>query len=112
MKPVRTIKRRSDFVRAAKQGRRWVSQSMILQFLPEEGKQQVGFTVSKKVDKSAVRRNLIRRRLKAAASEIMPLAKEGTYVIIGRKEAAEKKFALLAGDLKWCLKRLDCIKDD
>ncbi len=113
LKNLQTIKNRSDFLRASGQGRRWVSQSLILQFIPaEDGLIRTGFTVSKKVDKSAVRRNRIRRRLKAAAADILPVkALPGIYVFIGRRETAEKKYSEITKDLEWCLKRLDCLQN-
>ena len=87
---------------------------MIVQTLPVSDEfVHVGFTVSKKVDKSAVRRNRIRRRLRAASADVLPVcALPGKYVIIGRIETATITYTDIVNDLKWCLKRLDCIKDE
>ncbi|MCK5373872.1 MAG: ribonuclease P protein component [Alphaproteobacteria bacterium] len=64
-------------------------------------------TVSKRVDKSAVKRNRIKRRLRAVAADVLSqYAKDGVdYVIIGRKETAIFPYNSMINDLKWCLKR-------
>lgn len=68
---------------------------------------RVGFTVSRKVG-NAVKRNRARRRLKAAAEQIMPVhaAPGYDYVVIGRQETLVRPFALLLQDLQAALKRL------
>lgn len=109
-----TLKKRTDFLHMTKRGKSWVSKGFVLQAIPSEDFFfRVGFTVSKKVDKSAVRRNRIRRRLKSVAAEVLPAyAKCGTYVFIGRKEALNKPYSDLVRDLKWCLRRLEYTRDD
>jgi len=112
-----TLKKRDDFVRLAKDGRKWVSKSLILQALHspdlDENQIRAGFTVTKKTEKSAVKRNRIKRRLRAAVQAILPFhAKlQYDYVLIGRKQETEVPFDALKKDLLWCLKRLDCIRD-
>ena len=68
---------------------------------------RIGFTVSKKVG-HAVARNRARRRLRAAAAEVMPRrAAPGTdYVLIGRKGTLTRPYALLIDDLETALERL------
>ncbi len=108
------LKRRSGFLRVQREGGKWVSRSVILQAAPnEDGAPRIGFTVSKKVDKSAVKRNRIRRRLKAAVADVFPdHAKEGTdYVLIGRPATASTLYTDLKNDLKWCLKKLGYLKE-
>ena len=63
--------------------------SFILLYCESNNKQsKVGFSVSKKYGK-AVRRNRIRRQLKAAVSKLMPTAREGfNAVIIPRRHEA------------------------
>ncbi len=104
--------RRSDFLNAQGKGKRWVSQGLILQTVPNEtGRIRAGFTVSKKIDKSAVKRNRIRRRLKAASADILSLwARPGyDYVLVGRTASAARPYADLKSDLKWCLKKLELL---
>lgn len=68
---------------------------------------RVGFTVSKKVGNS-VARNRARRRLKAAADQL--LADGATsgidYVIIGRQQTLDRPFDDLLRDLQTALKRV------
>lgn len=108
------LKKRADFIRVTKLGRRWVGQSLILQFLPVAGNSIfAGYTVSKKVDKSAVRRNRLRRRLKSLAKDVLPeQACPGIYVLIGRKAAFSSSYNDLVRELEWCLKRMGCLKDE
>lgn len=89
---------------------------MIVQCAPSEegGKIRIGFTVTKKQFSRAVDRNRVKRRLRAASAAIFPTAgKPGhDYVVIGRKDALEKDFTLLTGDLSWCLKKLHAVVAD
>lgn len=109
------LKRRSDFLRVQETGRKWVSQSLILQAV-ENGTDclNFGLTVSKKASPSAVIRNRIRRRLRAQALALLPVkACAGVdYVLVGRGETANKPFAEIEKDLLWCLKRLDLLKKE
>ncbi len=112
IKPLKTIKSRADFLRAQKHGKRWVSKSVIVQSVPnDDDTQRIGYTVSKKVNKRAVVRNRIKRRLRALACDILPshAAAGYDYVFIGRAETATRDYKDLKKDLLWSLKRLDLI---
>jgi ribonuclease P protein component len=126
---VERLKTRRDFLRVAGRRRKWVTPGLILQAAPTPagavpaaaGPQavpgggaptprplaRVGFTVSKKVG-NAVARNRARRRLKAAAAEVMPaLATPGTdYVIIGRGMTLDRPWDALKTDLGTALRRV------
>jgi ribonuclease P protein component len=69
---------------------------------------RVGFTASRKVG-NAVRRNRAKRRLRAAAAEV--LARDGRpgtdYVLIARAETGERAYAALVGDLEAALHQVD-----
>jgi ribonuclease P protein component len=116
MKTVDRLLRRSDFLRVQKTGRKWVSKTVVVQMAPnapETGagtaaKPRFGLTVTKKSCGKAVTRNRIRRRLRAAAYDILPAnALPGhDYVLIGRIDTETAAYDRLAADLKWCLKRL------
>lgn len=103
------LKRRSQFLRTASAGLKWVTPGVIVQArrrgtakedLPVGAGAGVGFTVSKKVG-NAVERNRARRRLRAAAEDVV--GRRGAagfdYVLIGRKETLKRPFADLIGDL-------------
>jgi ribonuclease P protein component len=87
---VGTLKRRADFLNAAR-GRRASGEGFGLQALNRQdgdGAIRVGFTCSRKVGNS-VTRNRARRRLRAAArAEIARHGRGGwDYVLIGRAES-------------------------
>ena len=74
---------------------------------------RVGFTVSRKVG-NAVERNRARRRLRAAAEQVMPahtLAGHD-YVIVGRRETLKRPFASLVADLEGTMRRLRAWRED
>ena len=104
------LKRRSDFLAVRDTERKWVSTTVVVQLAQGAKKNngRFGLTVTKKTFKSAVRRNRIRRRLRAAAYEVLPqFALNGAdIVVIGRAAALEADYAALCRDLDWCLRRL------
>jgi ribonuclease P protein component len=67
----------------------------------------VGFTASRKVG-NAVARNRARRRLRAAAAEVLPaLAEAGTdYVLVARKATLGRRYGDLVRDLHEALIQL------
>ena len=77
------------------------------------GETRVGFTASRKVG-GAVERNRARRRLKAAAGQIIPGHVKAGFdlVLIARGATAKRPFRALLEDLKAALKRLDVWRGD
>lgn len=113
LKSLDRLKKRSDFLYVRDNGRKWVSPTLILQIAPiENDKVTVGFTVTKKIG-NAVIRNRVKRRLRSAACDILgAYAKpQMAYVLIGRKETLDAPADKIRKDLKWCLKRLECLKN-
>jgi ribonuclease P protein component len=124
MKHLRRLQKRRDFLCVQGKGKKWVSQSLILQTIKhdknadcdesrEEPHMRVGFTVTKRVSKKAVIRNRIKRRLRAVAADTLSQhANSGyDYVLVGRIETLSKPYETMKKDLKWCLKRLELLKD-
>lgn len=118
MAPLQRLTRRSEFLKVASGRRKSVAPGLILQALsqtgdlPAEGPEgtnsvRVGFTASRKVG-NAVARNRARRRLRAAAAQVLPdhAAMGHDYVVIARLETLERPFDDLLGDLTAGLKRL------
>jgi ribonuclease P protein component len=104
------LKNRADFLRAAR-GTRRVSGGVTLETCPTpekatiRGTLRVGFTASRKVG-NAVRRNHAKRRLRAAASQLLPLLGRAghDYVLVARGTTALQPFAALLSDLASALK--------
>lgn len=112
MKNLGRLKGRSDFLRVRDSGLKWISGSVIVQKAAGTGDtDRFGVTVTKKLEKSAVRRNRMKRRLRAAAYDIIASSGVGAghvtdYVLIARKDTGTNDYATLKKDLGWCLKRL------
>jgi len=112
-----SLKKRADFLHVQKQGgneSKWVSKSFIIQICPNENKgQRFGLVVTKKLYKLAVDRNRVKRRLREAIKETLPtLALDNTdYVFIARSDTRTMAFETLKKDMKWCLKRLNALRE-
>lgn len=109
LKNLDRLQKRSDFLRANNGAAKWVSKSFILLVQPnDKERRRLGITVTKKLEKSAVRRNRMKRRLRAAARDVLPrYAKSGLdYILIARSETSTRPYTDLTRDLKWCLDKL------
>jgi len=94
---VERLKTRRDFLAAAK-GLKAARRAFVLEARDrgDEGPPRFGFTVTKRVARSAVERNRIRRRLKEAVRRVAPDARGGhDYVLVGRRAALSEPFAEL-----------------
>lgn len=105
------LKKRPEFVRLNKEGQRWTAPGMTVQTAAhDEGPETIrfGLTITKKIYKEAVKRNRIRRRLRALAMAILPEhGRPGhDYVLIGRAATLDRPYDDLKKDLLWCLKKL------
>lgn len=110
-RPLRVLKQRAEFLRVAGTRRRFVAPGVVVQFYrrPAEtaGEIRYGITASRRVG-NAVVRNRVRRRLRAAAEQVLPVwAERGCdYVLVGRQATASRSFDALIGDLTTALQRL------
>ncbi len=102
------LKKRRDFLRVQK-GRRVHTGLFSVQVLPQETEtvSRVGFTVSKRVSLSAVKRNRIRRRLKEAMRTMdHGVSAMGTdFVIVAKLESLTAPFARITSDLTRALRK-------
>ena len=107
---VNRLKKRADFLRAAR-GIRRVEGAITLETCPTPatetapGGLRVGFTASKKIG-NAVIRNRAKRRLRAAASQLLPLLGRAghDYVLVARGTAVARPFQALLSDITMALK--------
>ena len=110
------LKRRSEFVRVAREGRAWATPGLVLQVSRPDDRDsmqqpaagiRLGITASRRVG-NAVARNRVRRRLREAARMVLPAnaATGRDYVLIGRAATLGRPFAMLVSDLRSALLRL------
>jgi ribonuclease P protein component len=107
------LKLRADFLRVAASRRSAARPGLVLQAAPmPPGAQngpvaRVGFTASRKVG-NAVVRNRAKRRLRAAAAEVLARrgAPETDYVLIARNGTGTRPYAQLVGDLEGALRQV------
>ena len=107
---MQTLKKRADFLRAAR-GVRHVTGAVTLESCatPSEdaadGQVRIGFTASKKIG-NAVARNRAKRRLRAAAHELLPLLgrERHDYVLVARGTTVARPFPALLTDITTALK--------
>ncbi|WP_170429365.1 ribonuclease P protein component [Ruegeria arenilitoris] len=109
--PLTVLKKRSDFLKAARARRQGTSSMMVQGRKRAEGEAEgirVGFTCSKKVG-NAVARNRAKRRLREAARAILSAhGRTGwDYVLIGRADTtANRPYAALLDDLRYALRKI------
>ena len=109
---MQTLKKRSDFLALRGANGQGAPSFLLVVRSRDDGTEaiRVGYTVTRKMG-GAVRRNRIKRRLKAAAREVFPShAKSGCdYVLIAREKALTRNFADLLDDMKRALLSLPAI---
>ena len=103
-----TLKKRSDFL-AANSGRRANTPGFVLLVRDRQDGDpviRVGFTVTRKIGKAAVR-NRMKRRFRALAREVIPAnGRPGSdHVMIGRSGGVERDFGQLRKDLEQALRK-------
>ena len=82
------LRRREDFEAARQRGKRWHDKLLALNVLPSDlSHNRFGFVVSRRVGKATVR-NLVKRRLRAAARVWLPHLATGYDIVIVARPAA------------------------
>ncbi|MGK9170395.1 ribonuclease P protein component [Inquilinus limosus] len=114
------LKKRAEFLAVAASRRKWAAPGVIVQARRwDEGGSEatagcdlrVGYTASRKVGNS-VARNRARRRLRAAAAEVLGrrAAPGQDLVLIARGETIRRPFADLVADLDRALEKLSAAR--
>ena len=103
------LRQRADFLAVANGGR-VSSAAFALQARrrDDQGPIRVGFTVTKK-NGTSTERNRIRRRLRELVKrlDVISMRPHHDYVLVGRREALTRDFAVMLDDLHSALTRLD-----
>lgn len=103
------LRQRAEFLAVAN-GARVSSAAFALQARgrDDDGPIRVGFTVTKK-NGTATERNRIRRRLRELVKRLdaISMRPHHDYVLVGRREALTRDFAVMLDDLRSALRRLD-----
>jgi ribonuclease P protein component len=102
------IKKKKDFEKLFQEGSSYLGRFFILKTLKNEFSfPRFAFIVSIKVDKSAVKRNKIRRRLRESVRPLLPFIKKNTDVVfIAKKEIKEKDFNMIKEEVNKAFKKI------
>ncbi len=103
--PPARLKRRAEFLRAAREGRKAGRSHLVVQALPRaDGVTRLGFTATKKIG-NAVVRNRAKRRLRAVARLALAEAPAPGWdlVLIARAETGVCAFATLRAEFEAAL---------
>ena len=112
------LKKRSEFLAvAAASNRRCAMPGLVLQARPAQGEAEpavrIGYTATKKIG-NAVARNRARRRLKAAAHDVLYRGegepRPSELVLVARQGTIDRPYGELVSDLKTALKRLEVLE--
>ena len=107
---LRRLRRRSQFLRAARGKRAGRSAFGLQAIAAREEAPGIGFTVTKKSGNSP-ERNRIRRRLRAAVTACADdFMASNDYVLVGKREALSQPFDRLVADLALCIARVHAPK--
>ncbi|WP_420131721.1 ribonuclease P protein component [Rhodopseudomonas sp.] len=102
------LRQRADFIAVAN-GPRINGPAFVLQSRrrDDDGPIRVGFTVTKKIG-TATERNRIRRRLREVVrhTDRCSMMPNSDYVLVGRRAALSRDFAVMLGDLRSALDRI------
>lgn len=109
MKVDNRLKKRSDFDRVFKKGKRVYAESLMFLYLKQK-QLKIGYSVSKK-NGGAVVRNRIKRLLRAVMREYTGQLNGDYYVVIVPKPSAEYSYHRFKRDIEGLLKKERLIND-
>ena len=101
------IKRHFDFIEMRNAPFKAFTKSFVLQMRPNEKKEtRFGFTVSKKIAKSAVIRNRLRRQMREIvrlSPTLLEKYPSHDLILIAREEALNRSYQQLSADFEYLL---------
>ncbi len=110
LKKLGRLQKRSDFLLVNATAKKWIGKNMIVLCADNHvGLIRYGITVTKKLEKTAVGRNRMKRRLRAIAAQgLSPLPTLGKdYVLIARAGVLDKPYDELLREFSWCVEKID-----
>lgn len=110
MQRIYSLKKNAQFRYVHRRGTSGGSHEMVLLYV-RSGALKVGFSVGKKLG-CAVKRNRVKRRLRAACVPLLPRMKKGMYVFIARQSAADADFSKLCRSMQYLLRKQNLLLPD
>lgn len=104
----------NDIKDLVKRGQSFFLPEMVLKYRKQRTEQpiQIAFVVSAKVDKRAVVRNKVTRRLKEASKEMLPRLKNGYFLlIIAKKKILDLEFKDIKKQLDFAFSKAKLYND-
>ncbi|HVB22849.1 MAG TPA: ribonuclease P protein component [Ktedonobacteraceae bacterium] len=90
------LRKSSEFLRVRQQGRSFTSRLLILAYVANTSETtRVGFVISKRVSKHAVKRNYIKRLLSEVVRPLLPNLPGGLDIVLSARNAAVNADATL-----------------
>lgn len=115
MATVGRVRDRATFESLRQRGHRSRAGAITLTWLPSDGRDQgpprVAYAVGRSVG-SAVRRNRVRRRLRAVVAEVAPRMAAGTYLVAASERVAEADIGVMREMMGTALRGLRGAGDD
>lgn len=101
--PSRRIKKRCDYLKVQENGKKCRTKHFLLSYLAKDiSSSRIGITVTKKVDKRAVERNRIKRRVREVFRSKRPFfAKNADVVVIALQGAAGLSFDQISRQINY-----------
>lgn len=108
MKAFKKFSENNEFLAVYKMGKKWYCEGIIIFYLKDD-EQKKAVVASKKVGKAVVR-NRSKRILRALFSKFESRLQSGKYILVAKSEITDFPFSRLEKNLKWGLKKLECLK--
>ncbi len=103
--PQARVRAKAEFARVFEHGRRVVTPLLTLHYLLDDRPARLGLAVSRKVDRRAVGRNRIKRRLRDFFRRHRAMLAGGAFVVVARNTAANASGPDLLAAFKHALER-------